>query len=250
MDWYNQFVQFLTFFTEPLSNLYYSQETPILGALLLGLLGALAPCQISANMGALSYSVNRMTQEEKWYQGLVSFFLGKTVVYFVLGIFIIWLGKGLEEMTIPVFQVVQKMIGPLFLLTGLYFIGIVKIQGLFTQKVLKYREFINKFSGNAQGFLLGVLLSLAFCPTMFLLFFGLLIPLALNTTGYGFFLPLLFSLGTMMPVLLFIGLTFGFGLEKSLLKNTKKVGRMVQIISGFILILIGINDIILYWISL
>jgi cytochrome c-type biogenesis protein len=247
MDWYTQIVQLLTLFSEPIGNLYYSQQTPIVGALLLGILGALAPCQISANLGAISYTTNRITQGEKWYKEYLSFFAGKTLVYFLLALFVLLIGKGLEEWTIPIFQVARKIIGPLFLITGLYFIGLIKIKGLFTERLLKYKGLSHRFSGNKRAFLLGVLLSLAFCPTMFLLFFGLLLPLVLNTPGYGVALPLLFSLGTFLPVLLFLGLTFGFGFDRNLVKNSKKVGRIVQIVSGIILLIIGINDVLLYW---
>lgn len=247
MDWYNQFVQLLTLFSEPLGNLYYSQQTPIIGALLLGILGALAPCQISANLGAISYTTNRMTQGEAWYKELASFFVGKTLVYFLLAVLVLWIGKGLEEWTIPIFQVTRKVMGPLFLVTGLYFVGLIKIKGMFTERLLNLRGRMDKFSGNKRAFSLGILLSLAFCPTMFLLFFGLLSPLMLTTPSYGVTLPFLFSLGTFLPVLLFIGLAFGFGVDRYFIKKSKKVGRAVQIISGIILILIGINDIILYW---
>jgi cytochrome c-type biogenesis protein len=116
-----------------------------------------------------------------------------------------------------------------------------------TERLLVYERFISNMKGNGRWFLLGGLFSLAFCPTMFLLFFGLLMPLVLNTTGYGFALPFVFSIGTFMPVLLLIGLAYGFGWDRSLLMNSKKFGKLVQVLAGVILILLGINDILLYW---
>jgi cytochrome c-type biogenesis protein len=248
MEWYFQVSQFLAYLSQPFSNLYYSSQVPLIGALLLGVVGALAPCQISANVGTVSYTLNQMGKGQGWYRQIFCFFLGKTFTYFLLGLLVIWIGKGLEELTIPIFQVTRKMIGPLFLLTGLYFIGVFKIKGIFTEKLLRYEGFLENVSGNKRWFFLGVLLSLAFCPTMFLLFFGLLIPLVLNTTGYGFSLPFIFSLGTFMPVLLFLGLVYGFGWDQTLVKNSKKFGKSVQVVAGVLLILLGINDIILYWI--
>ncbi|WP_420167151.1 sulfite exporter TauE/SafE family protein [Caldalkalibacillus thermarum] len=97
----------------------------MLGALLLGILGAVAPCQISTNMGAISYTTNRMAQGKKWLAEILSFFAGKTFVYFLLGLLVLWMGKELEALTIPVFQATRKIIGPLFLITGLYFVGCV-----------------------------------------------------------------------------------------------------------------------------
>lgn len=246
-DWYIQFSQLLTFISEPLRILYYSQQTPVLGALLLGVLGAVAPCQISANMGAISYTTNRMVQGKKWQTEVISFFIGKTLVYFLLGMLIIGIGNELEALTIPVFQVVRKITGPVLLVTGLYFIGWIKVRGLFTERLLNYRSYIDHLSGNTKAFALGVLLSLAFCPTMFFVFFGLLTPLMLNTAGYGLALPFLFSIGTFIPVLLFLGLAFGMGLDQKVLKRSKKIGRVIQVIAGIVLVIIGVNDIILYW---
>lgn len=247
MNWYTQFTQLLSYVSEPLGNLYYSQQSPVIAALLLGLLGALAPCQISANLGTISYTTNRISKGEMWYKEITSFFLGKTLVYFILGMTVFLIGKGIEQWTIPIFQVTRKIIGPLFLITGLYFIGLIKIRGIFTERLLKYSGLVDKLSGSKRGFFLGILLSLAFCPTMFLVFFGLLIPLVLNTTTYGLVLPFIFSIGSFLPVLLFLGLAYGFGLDRTFIKKSKKVGRLIQVISGVVLILLGINDIILYW---
>lgn len=247
MDWYFQLSQMISFVSEPLRNLYYSQSVPIISSLLLGVIGALAPCQISTNIGVISYTANRLTGQKKWYREIFSFFLAKTLVYVSLGLMVLLLGKGIENSTIPIFQVTKKIIGPLFIMIGLYFIGWIKIRGIFTERLLKYKAKVERLSGNRRAFFLGLLLSLAFCPTMFLLFFGLLLPLVATTEGYGFTLPIFFSLGTFTPVLLFLGLYFGLGMDKTLLKASKRMGKVVQIISGIIFILLGINDILLYW---
>jgi cytochrome c-type biogenesis protein len=247
MEWYYQVQQFLSIFSGPLTNLYYSQQTPIIGAILLGLIGAFAPCQISANVGVISFTTNRMAQGQEWFKELIFFFLGKTIVYVILGFIAIWIGNQVGEWTIPTFQVVRKVVGPFFLITGLYLIGIIKIKGLVTERLLKYKGRVEMLSGHKRSFILGILLSLAFCPTMFLLFFSTLIPLSISTSGYGVALPLLFSLGTFIPVLLFMGIAFGFGLDGKFIKKSKKLGRFIQKSAGLILILLGINDIFLYW---
>lgn len=247
MDWYTQFTQIVSVFSEPLGTLYYSQKIPVIAAFLLGMIGALAPCQISTNIGVISYTANRMTNSEKWYSEIIIFFLAKTLVYFSLGLLVLFLGKGIENLTIPIFQLTKKLLGPLFVIIGLYFVGWIKIRSLFTERLLKFKFRVDQLTGSRRAFFLGLLLSLAFCPTMFLLFFGLLLPLVASTSGYGFTLPLFFSLGTFLPVLLFLGVSFGLGMDKAFLKTSKKIGKVVQVISGVIFILLGINDIFLYW---
>jgi cytochrome c-type biogenesis protein len=247
MEWYYFIQRFLNNLSGPLTNLYYSQQMPLIGALLLGLIGAFAPCQISANVGAVSLTTHRIAQGKEWLKDIFFFFLGKTLVYVLLGILAVWIGDQINQWTIPVFQVVRKMVGPLFLFTGLYLIGVIKIKSLFSERLLKYRGNIQGIAGHKRSFLLGILLSLAFCPTMFLLFFSTLIPLTLSTQGYGAVLPLLFSLGTFLPVLLFVGLAFGFGFDGKWIKESKRIGAIIQVVSGILLILIGLNDLILYW---
>ncbi|HMS34796.1 MAG TPA: sulfite exporter TauE/SafE family protein [Ignavibacteria bacterium] len=50
--------------------------------------------------------------------------------------------------------------------------------------------------------MLGALFALAFCPYSGALFFAMLIPMTL-TTGAGLALPVVFSIGTGLPVILF-----------------------------------------------
>lgn len=247
MDWYLQLTQFLTFFSKPINNLYFSGQIPIIAALLLGIMGSLAPCQLSANIGAMSYTANRMSKGSTWFKEIVSFFVGKTLVYFLLAAIFILVGRGLEEMAIPFFQIIRKVMGPLLLIIGLYFIGWIKIRVIFTEKLLKYKYLTDRLSNTSRAFFLGVILTLAFCPTMFLLFFGLLMPIVVTTAGYGIALPLIFSLGTFLPVLLLLGLSYGIGIDHTFIKRSRKLGRIVQIASGLVLVFIGLNDIILYW---
>ncbi|MFA1818944.1 sulfite exporter TauE/SafE family protein [Virgibacillus oceani] len=53
------------------------------------------------------------------------------------------------------------------------------------------------------SYLLGVSLTVAFCPTMFVLFFMTLIPVVV-TSSYGIILPSVFGVGTLLPLLIII----------------------------------------------
>jgi hypothetical protein len=247
MEWYYYILQMLSALTEPISQLYYAQEAPIMAAFFLGVLGAVAPCQLTANMGVISYSLHKISRGERWYGEMLFFFLGKTAVYVILALLAFALGKTLEQWIIPVAQVSKRLMGPIFLLTGLYLIGFIKLRGLFTERLLKFKPMIEKLNGHKRGFLLGILISLAFCPTMFLLFFAMLIPLVLQAGVWGGVLPLTFSIGTFLPVLIFLALAFGFGLDGTLIRRSKRIGRIIQAVAGIILLVVGINDIIIYW---
>jgi hypothetical protein len=63
---------------------------PLLFALLLGIVGALAPCQITGNVSAMMVYGNRSVQKPIVWKEAVAFLLGKVVAFSFLG-FIVWL---------------------------------------------------------------------------------------------------------------------------------------------------------------
>jgi len=94
---------------------------------------------------------------------------------------------------------------------------------------------------------LGVVFSFTFCPTLFWLFFGLTIPLALISTG-GWTFPGVFAVGTALPLLAFAGLVaYGSEVNRSLMERLKRSHRRVSQFSGGIFVLVGINDTLTYW---
>lgn len=242
--WFYQLQEFVTIIHKPIWDLYTSQQvSPIIGVLLLGLLSAFAPSQYSINLGFISYTINQMTQGEKWFQEIMSVFVGKTLTYFILMLLIIWTGREWS----PSLEVINKLIGPLFLVTGLYFISWIMFSKIFKEKVLKYTRVLDKLSRKKRGFLLGILFALVFCPSKVLFFSILLTPLVLSADRYGFALPLVFSFGMFIPILLFIGVAFGFGVDRMLAKHTKRIWKLTHVGTGVLFSLIGISNMILYW---
>jgi len=93
-------------------------------------------------------------------------------------------------------------LGPVLIIIGLIMFGIIRIN--FTkggEKVEKIKIWLAR-KGFIGSFLLGMLFALAFCPYSGVLFFGVLIPLVLQSTE-GLLLAPIFALGTGLPVILF-----------------------------------------------
>lgn len=103
--------------------------------------------------------------------------------------------------------------------------------------------------GMLGGFLLGVIFALAFCPYSAVIFFGVLIPLSLETTG-GVTLPAVFAIGTGLPVLVF-GILISAGIAKvsTWLNAVTRIEKVVRIIVSVIFIGVGIYYVVL-WIQL
>ncbi|VEF47570.1 cytochrome c biogenesis protein transmembrane region [Bacillus freudenreichii] len=241
---YQEISKISQFLSDPFMSLYHGTEAPIVVAFLLGLIGALAPCQLTGNISAITLYGNRSLQNSQYWVDVLFFVLGKIVVFSGLGL-LVWLaGRSFEEKIIVLFPVFRKAIGPILIFIGIFLLGWIKLNLInkMTSKIpMKLR------SGKTGSFIMGASFSIAFCPTMFVIFFVTLMPVVL-TSSYGLILPTVFGIGTSIPVLVVIGMISYIGLSGSLMKRSRKVGNVVQRIAGAALILIGILDTVTYWV--
>ncbi|MEA3321487.1 MAG: sulfite exporter TauE/SafE family protein [Bacillota bacterium] len=230
--------------TQPFLNLARSFESiPILFAFILGLVGAMAPCQFTGNVGAITLYGNKSLQKGLAWTDVILFTLGKVVVFSGLGLLVWFLGREFQaEMTLY-FPLFRKLIGPMFILVGIVMLGIIKMKWTLNKLELP-KKFFEK--GKIGSFLMGVSFSLGFCPTMFVLFFLTLMPIVLSTP-YGVVLPSLFALGTSLPLFLALFLIWYYGASGAIMKKGRKVGFSIQRIAGGIMVLLGVMDTITYW---
>jgi cytochrome c biogenesis protein CcdA len=93
---------------------------------------------------------------------------------------------------------------------------------------------------------LGILFALAFCPVSAALFFGGLIPLSIKAKS-GLALPLIYGIGTALPVLLFaILVSTGIGYISSVYHRVTQMEIYTKRVTGIILILVGIYYVLSY----
>lgn len=241
---YNLMSQFSSFVSKPFFIIANNLESwPSVFALLLGIVGALAPCQLTGNISALTLYGNRSFQQKIVWKDVLFFTLGKVAAFSLLGGLVWILGREIQESLISYFPWIRKIMGPLLIIVGLYMIGLIKLEG--TIKLFKgSKEY--KRETPFGSFMLGFSFSLAFCPTMFILFFVTLMPIVLSST-YGFILPSVFALGTALPLILFILIIWYLGGGGVLMKKGRKFGTSIQRVSGILIILLGIFDSLTYW---
>ncbi|GGC82856.1 cytochrome c biosynthesis protein [Thalassobacillus devorans] len=230
---------------EPVIQLSYSvQEWPLLYALMLGLVGAAAPCQLTSNIGAMTvYGTQSLRTKIPW-RHIGMFLLGKIIVFSGLGFLFWWLGRDIFQELQAMFPWIRKAIGPLLVLIGVFLMGWIKFRKTIT--LFKVPDRLKSNPSHWGSFFLGAGFTLAFCPTMFVLFFLTLMPIVV-ATSYGAIMPTIFGLGTSIPLLLFIGLIAYFGLSGNLLRKGRHAGVIVQRVAGILLILVGILDTLTYW---
>ncbi|WP_223259177.1 MULTISPECIES: urease accessory protein UreH domain-containing protein [Bacillus cereus group] len=216
-----------------------TKSVPLLFSFLLGIVGTLAPCQLTGNISAITLYSTQSLQKGHVWKHLLLFILGKIMAFMILGLLVWFLGKEIQQILTLYFPWLRKMMGPLLILMGLMLAGIIKARNFFSIKFIREQNEVGSF-------LLGFFFSLAFCPTMFVLFFGTLIPLSLSY-NYGYLFPTFFSIGTALPIVVLMSFISYLGLNGALLKKSRKIGNSIQRIAGFLLILIGFYDTALYW---
>ena len=133
----------------------------------------------------------------------------------------------------------SKALGPLLIVTGLFLLEIITIK---LPGVVLSQKHHNKLveSGAPGAFLLGLIFALAFCPVSAALFFGSLIPLALNSKS-GTMLPFIYGVGTGLPVLIFaVAIALGVTSMSHWFNKITKLEYYTRRITGVIFILVGL----------
>jgi len=229
-----------------LGSILEGSNIPVLTALLLGLITAIAPCPMATNIAAVAY-VSRNVTDRKYAVITGSLYtLGRMFSYSVLGILIIAVGLEIPWLSAVVQDVGEQVLGPLLIVVGLLMLFIDKIS--FGTGGGRLASLGGKVAdlGMIGGFLLGVIFALAFCPYSAVLFFGALIPVALKSTG-GVALPAVFAIGTGLPVLIFgTLLSLGIAGVANWLNAITRAERIIRIIVSIIFIGVGIYYVVLW----
>lgn len=216
---------------------------PWLSAFLLGVLAAFAPCQITTGASALAYLAPSALEGRVWPRFL-AFLLGKAFTYLVLAGVVLFVLGGTLDNPGAIFRPVRLALGPFMILVGLGLLGVVRWP-LAWAAPEGWVARVEAWGGLLGPLALGGVYGLAFCPTLFWLFFGLLLPLAL-ASSFGFLFPLLFALGTGFP-LGFLLLLFARMGRGQALKGMRHVGSHLLRGAGAVFVALGMLDTVLYW---
>ncbi|HWI62889.1 MAG TPA: sulfite exporter TauE/SafE family protein [Symbiobacteriaceae bacterium] len=239
-QWYSWLSQWSAQVGEPLQRLLAGQSIPAVSALLLGLIGGLAPCQVTANAGAIAYVSQG---EAPLWRTVRDYLAGKAGVYLILGFLAAMLGLKLPT---PVMALMRKLNGPLLILMGLYFLGVLNFKSTAGERMTAWVKAHAPRRGS-PALWLGIAFSLGFCPTMAMIFFGALVPLVVQAQA-GIILPVFFAIGTALPVIIWAGaLSAGKGVAGRWIKGVRRFDVVVRVLVAGTFLLLGLNDTVLYW---
>jgi cytochrome c-type biogenesis protein len=228
------------------SGILADVNIPLLSALLLGLITAISPCPMATNIAAIAY-VSRRVKERRYAVITGALYtLGRMFSYTVIGVLIIVAGLEIPGVATFLQDFGEQILGPLLIAVGAIMLVANRIPlGLGGGRLSSIGEKLAGW-GMAGGFLLGALFALAFCPYSAVLFFGILIPLALKSTG-GVTLPAVYAIGTGLPVLVFgTLLSFSVARVSTWLNAVTRVEKIIRVAVSVVFIGVGIYLVVLW----
>jgi cytochrome c-type biogenesis protein len=211
-----------------------------------GLLTAVSPCPLATNIAAISFLGRSASQPRKVLLSGLAYTLGRTVVYVVLGVLIIWAlrqpwsGGGNGASISRFLQTYGGMIlGPALIIAGMVLLQLLQWSrslNLGSQGLQKKAA----AGGIGWAFVLGVLFALSFCPISAMIFFGTMITLATANQSMVL-LPSAFGVATAVPVLIFAFLiAFASRYIGKAFNRMTQIDRWLRLIAGIVFVAAGI----------
>jgi len=188
----------------------------------LGVLTSISPCPLATNVAAISFVARNLGSSQKVLWSGVLYSLGRMLVYIVIAVLAVASLLSLPEVSFFLETNMHKIIGPLLIVVGIILLEILPISFSTSFLSSSVQDRARRWGIWGSG-LLGIIFALTFCPLSAALFFGSLIPLAVDGKS-AVLMPSLYGLGTAMPVIGF-AIVLAFGV-KSLGKFFEKLTHM------------------------
>lgn len=167
----------------------------------LGILTSISPCPLATNITAISYIGKRVDRPRLVLAAGLLYTLGRMAAYIALALLILSSLASVPALSTFLQRYMNILLGPLLILAGMVLLEMVPV--VFAGSGLSERMKARADRGGIWGAgLLGVVFALSFCPVSAALFFGSLVPLAVNH-GSPVMMPCLYGLGTALPVVFF-----------------------------------------------
>lgn len=218
-------------------------------ALWLGILTSISPCPLASNIAAISFIGRRVKSPAYVLATGLCYTAGRTLTYMLLAVILIAGLFSVPTLAHWLQKYMHRLLGPILILAGMILLDLLSLNtqgGNLGQWVQRHSE---RF-GLGGALLLGGLFALSFCPVSATLFFGSLIPLAVRQES-SILLPLLYGIGTALPVVLFgLLLALGAGRVARVFEKITVFERWARHLTGLIFIAVGIGFTLAYTLGL
>lgn len=206
----------------------------------LGLLTSISPCPLAANIAAISYTSRKVSSVARVLGAGLLYTLGRTVAYVALGALLVQGAMAAPALSHFLQKYMNLFLGPLLILVGMVLLDLLRFKpGVGTGVGAALQARIEN-AGVWGAFVLGVILALTLCPVSAAIFFGSLLPIAIDFES-GFLLPAVYGAATGVPVLVFaLLLAFCTNKVARAYDRLAKFEFWAQRVTGILFLIIGI----------
>ncbi len=173
----------------------------IFSAFWLGILTSISPCPLATNIAAVSFISRNLGSSKKVLWSGLLYAAGRMLTYVAIAVLAVASLLSLPEVSFFLESNMHKIIGPLLIIVGIILLDVIPISFSASLVSNSVQEKAGKWGMWGSG-LLGIVFALTFCPLSAALFFGSLIPLAVDCKS-AVMMPSVYGLGTALPVVAF-----------------------------------------------
>jgi cytochrome c biogenesis protein CcdA len=213
----------------------------VASALWLGILTSISPCPLATNIAAVSYVGRRVGSPRAVLLSGGLYTLGRAVAYLVLGAVAVWGLMSMVSMSGFLQGTFHRLLGPLLIAIGLLLLGVFEIALPAVGVGDRLQRRVDRAGVWGAG-LLGIVFALSFCPLSAGLFFGSLVPLAVDR-GSPVLLPMVYGIGTALPVAAFaVLLAAGAGWLGTALDRVQLFERWARRVTAVVFVGVGVYE--------
>ncbi|MCK6445155.1 MAG: aromatic aminobenezylarsenical efflux permease ArsG family transporter [Planctomycetes bacterium] len=207
-------------------------------AVWLGVLTSISPCPLATNVAAIGYVARFGRSRGSQIAAGVLYAIGRALAYTAVGALITWGLLSAPALSGFLQRHMNQLLGPFLVLVGMTLLGLLPGLPSLGSIGPKLQERLISF-GLAGSGLIGFVFALAFCPVSAALFFGSLLPLAVQQESV-WLLPALYGVGSAAPVFVFaLAVAIGREFASRLFVRVKNADRWILPASGWLLIGVG-----------
>ena len=208
-------------------------------ALWLGILTSISPCPLATNIAAISFVAREVNDPRRVLMSGALYTVGRTIAYVGLAVILVMSLLSAPHVSHVLQKYMNKILGPLLILVGMFLLNLIRFGWPGPGPGDKFQQRAGKMGMWGAG-LLGVGFALSFCPISAALYFGSLLPLALQHNS-KFILPSLYGIGTALPVVVFAAIIAwsANSLGKAYASITR-IERWARIGTGVVFVCVGI----------
>ena len=208
-------------------------------AVWLGILTSISPCPLATNIAAISFISNKISKPSAMLISGMLYIFGRMLTYIVIAIVIVASAATVPKLSLFLQNQMNIIMGPLLIVVGIFLLGAFRFS--FGGSKLTETVSVKMAAWGIWGALpMGAVFALSFCPVSAALYFGSLLPLALQHQS-SVILPTAYGIGTALPVIAFaVIISLGAHSLGTAFNRLTKFELWARRVTGLVFILAGI----------